>query len=296
MATLTKGNLFPSVVVTDVFNKVKGRSTLARLCTARPVSFNGSDIFTFNMDTEISIVAEGANKPHGGFTVAPIKVAPVKVVYQGRVTDEFMYASEEAKVDILGGFNEGFARKLAKGLDMMAFHGVNPATGAASNLIGSYFDDDVTNTVTYDADDGGDAAVAAAIQMLGDNNATGIAMSGEFANILAGETHANGVKKFPELEWGGRPETLRGLACDVNNTVGSADYAIVGDFDAFRWGFAKDVALEVIEYGDPDGSGVDLKAANQVMLRAEAYIGFAVIDPSAFARVLPTPATPSNPG
>ena len=42
--------------------------------------------------------------------------------------------------------------------------------------------------------------------------------------------------------------------------------------------------MEVIEYGDPDGAG-DLKRYNQVYLRAEAYIGWAILDPSAFGIV-----------
>ena len=44
------------------------------------------------------------------------------------------YASEEEKVDILSAFNDGFAKKLAAGLDKMAIHGVNPATNSASSV------------------------------------------------------------------------------------------------------------------------------------------------------------------
>ena len=77
----------------------------------------------------------------------------------------------------------------------------------------------------------------------------------------------------------------------VNGTVGKvatgADkvYGYVGDFDAFRWGYARDVEFEVIEYGDPDNAGSDLKGHNQVYLRAEAYLGWAVLDGNAFAKI-----------
>lgn len=287
MAVLSKGTLFPSIIVSEVVNKVKGKSTLAKLSTVKPVSFNGNDIFTFNMDSDISIVAENAGKPHGGFSAIPIKVTPIKVVYQGRVSDEFLYASEEAKVDILGGFTEGFGKKLAAGLDKMAFHKINPASGQPSTLISSSFDSDVSNKVAYSASSGGDAAIEAAVQLLGDNDATGIAISKTFAGLLAGETKTGGDKKFPELAWGGQPERLGGLACSINSTLSPDDYAIVGDFDMFRWGYAKSVTFETIEYGDPDNTGVDLKGNNQVMLRAEAYIGFAIIDPAAFALIKP---------
>ena len=51
------------------------------------------------------------------------------------------------------------------------------------------------------------------------------------------------------------------------------DHAIVGDFQsAFKWGFSKEIPMEIIKYGDPDNSGKDLKGYNQVYIRAEVYI------------------------
>ena len=43
--------------------------------------------------------------------------------------------------------------------------------------------------------------------------------------------------------------------------------------------------MDVIEYGDPDNTGVDLKGHNQVYLRAEAYLGWAIFDAASFAKV-----------
>jgi hypothetical protein len=68
-------------------------------------------------------------------------------------------------------------------------------------------------------------------------------------------------------------------------TGAQTDHVIVGDFqNAFRWGYAKNIPLEVIEYGDPDGQG-DLKRTNEVVLRAEAFIGWGILDANAFAIV-----------
>ena len=64
--------------------------------------------------------------------------------------------------------------------------------------------------------------------------------------------------------------------------------AYVGDFaHAFRWGYADQIPMEVIQYGDPDGQG-DLKRTNEVVLRAEAWIGWGILCKEAFARVLKT--------
>ena len=53
-----------------------------------------------------------------------------------------------------------------------------------------------------------------------------------------------------------------------------------------KWGYAKQIPLEVIRYGDPDNSGKDLKGYNQVYLRAEIYLGWGILDKNSFARVV----------
>ena len=52
-----------------------------------------------------------------------------------------------------------------------------------------------------------------------------------------------------------------------------------------RWGVQRDLPLEVITYGDPDGQG-DLKRKNQIALRVEIVYGWAVMDLDAFALVV----------
>ncbi len=276
--------MFPQKVVTDIFDKVKGKSSVAKLAPTIPVAFAGSDVFTFNMDSDISIVAESGIKPAAGLAVAPIKVTPIKVIYQARVTDEFLNCSEEAQLNILDGFIDGCSKKFATGLDLMAIHGLNPATKTSSSAITSYLDQ-VQNVVAVSGSE--DMALEDAIAAIGDYDNTGFALSKAYAAILGRKVTSEGVRLYPEFQLGGQPSSLVGVACDVNSTVSAAndDLAIVGDWDAFKWGYAKDITIETIEYGDPDGTGVDLKAANQILLRAEAYIGFAVIDPAAFCRI-----------
>ena len=288
MAT-TRGNLFDPVLVTDLISKVKGKSSLAVLSGQTPIPFNGMKEMTFSFDNEIDIVAEGGAKSEGGISVSPIKIIPIKFEYGARVSDEFMYASDEAKLDILTAFNDGFAKKVAKGLDLAAFHGINPRTGLASTVIGSNnFDDAVTQTVTYNsatADENLEDAIGLVQGSEGD--VTGIAVSTEFGSAMA-KIKANGISQYPEFKFGANPGTLGGMPTDVNKTVkgGSNDQAIVGDFaNAFKWGYSKEIPLEVIEYGDPDNSGKDLKGYNQVYIRAEVYLGWGILVPEYFARI-----------
>ena len=291
MAVLERGSYFDPELVSDLINKVQGKSSLVVLSQQKPVPFNGQKEFTFTMDSEIDVVAESGAKSHGGISIDPITIIPIKVEYGARVSDEFLYTSEEEKINIIKAFNDGYAKKLAKGLDLMAMHGVNPRTGLASAVIGTnHFDSIVSQTVTYTEADP-DANIEAAVALVQGSGGTisGMAMSPTFSAALA-QMKVNGVKQFPELAWGVNPGSLNGLKADINATVsaGSVDHAILGDFaEMFKWGYAKQIPFEVIKYGDPDNSGKDLKGYNQVYLRSETYLGWGIMDGSSFARVIP---------
>lgn len=291
MAVLERGSYFDPELVTDLINKVQGKSSLVVLSQQKPVPFNGQKEFTFTMDSEIDVVAESGAKSHGGISIDPITIIPIKVEYGARVSDEFLYASEEEKIAIIKAFNDGYAKKLAKGLDLMAMHGVNPRTGLASAVIGTnHFDSVVTQTVNFTQADP-DANIEAAVALVQGSGGVvnGMAMSPTFSAALA-QMKVNGVKQFPELAWGANPGSLNGLKADINATVsaGTVDHAIIGDFaEMFKWGYAKQIPFEVIKYGDPDNSGKDLKGYNQVYLRSETYLGWGIMDGSNFARVIP---------
>ena len=286
---LQMSTMFEPEIVEDLFTKVKGHSTLAQLSAQIPVAFTGSSIFVFSMDDEVNLVAEGGKKSAGKLKAEPVKVAPLKVEYGARVSDEFVYASEEKKLDILTAFNEGYSNKIARGLDIMAMHGVNPRDKQVSSLIGTNSFDTATGVTKIDYTAGTEEAVLeTAAAVIGEYDVTGFALSKMFGSELA-KVKVNGVPQYPEFRFGASPTALGGTACDVNSTVSFANKAAgyVGDFaNAFKWGFAKEIPLEIIPYGDPDQSGKDLKAYNQVYLRAETYIGWGILDPSAFAKII----------
>lgn len=290
---LNKGTLFPEELIPTLLNKVKGKSSLAALCQSEPIPFNGTKEFTFTFDKEVDIVAESGAKTKGGVTVEPVTVIPVKFEYGARISDEFKYASEEVKLDYLTAFAEGFAKKLARGIDIAAMHGVNPRTGSASNVVGkNHFDSKVTNKVTMGTGTV-DENVEAAIDMIAgfENDVTGMAMAPAFKSELAKLKNTNGEKLYPELAWGSNPGTINGLRVDSNSTVSAnanKDRAIIGDFEnMFKWGIAKEIPIEIIEYGNPDNDETlgDLKGHNQIYLRAEAYVGWGILDGNAFARI-----------
>lgn len=293
---LSKGALFPPQLTNQLFNLVRGKSSLARLSGATPIPFNGETVFTFSLDNEVDLVAENGAKSNGGGTIGTVSMQPVKVEYGMRVSDEFKFAAEEIQLQYLTAFAEGFASKVARGLDIMAFHGVNPRSKLeAASLTNKNFDDLVNQTVTFDSlapNDNVEAAIA--LVQGNEHDVSGMAMAPSFKSALAslkrGSTSYEAL--YPELGWGAEVNQINGLPVDSNSTVNfnsNPDRAIVGNFrDFFKWGIARQIPIEIIEYGNPDNDATlgDLKGHNQVYIRGEAYIGWAILLPTAFSRIV----------
>lgn len=281
---------FPHELVRDVFVGAKGKSSIAKLSAQTPIAFNGTDVMVFTMSGEVNLVAEGGKKASHDGSNDTVKMVPLKIEYGQRVSDEFLRCSEEKQLDYINAFKEGFAGKIARGLDIMVMHGTNPKTGAAATtLIGTNSLDTNTDVtaITYDATDV-DGNVESAIAAIGDYDFNGFAMSKGFGALMAKVETGNGAQKYPELGWGASPASINGVPVDVNSTVSvvATEHGYIGDFqNAFKWGYADTINFEVIEYGDPDNTGNDLKGYNQVYLRAEAWIGWAILDGKAFARI-----------
>lgn len=278
-------SMFPATVVKEIFSLVNGHSTIIKLAKQMPVAFSGNDIFTFNLDGEVSIVGEGQQKPAGSANIAPVRVKPLKIIYQHRLSDEFLHASEEKALEMLKAFKDGFAKKIGSGIDIMAFHGLNPADLQPSATIGENHLDTVA-AATY-TEGKPEEALNDAVALVGDFDVTGYALSKAMGTAL-GNYKENGVSQYPEFKLGGNPGALGKTAADVNSTVSKGNdkaMGYVGDFaNAFRWGYADQVPMEVIQYGDPDGQG-DLKRTNEIVLRAEAYVGWGILSKDAFSRI-----------
>lgn len=306
MSVINKGSLFPAEIEKQLFSKVKGHSSIAKMSAQDAIPFNGKDVFVFDFSNDISIVGESGAKPGGDGTMTSVQIRPIKVVYQMRTSQEFMTASEEYQIGVLQAFSDGFAAKLAAGLDKMALHGINPASGAKSTAIGNNYLDYLvanynsgSNVITYAAASV-DGNIESALDAVADAEymANGVMISPATRTAISAlsATGSGKGKAYPEFAFGQAPAQLGNAILDVNPTVAKSasdstlskpiDHAIVGDFaSAFRWGIARNLPLEVIEYGDPDNSGSDLKGHNQILLRSEAFIGWGFLDAAAFAVV-----------
>ena len=292
--SLKQGTLFQPELVKELISKVQGRSVLAKLSSQSPIPFNGVEQFIFNLEGNAQIVGEGQQKGAGKAVVDTKVIKPLKFVYQARITDEFKYASEEKQIEYLSQFADGFAKKIADAFDIAAIHGLEPkgltdATFRDTNSFDGLITGNIVNYAEDKFDDNIDAAVQQIVAKGGE--VTGLALSPVGGQALA-KLKVNGVVQYPEFRFGQNPDSFYGMKSDVNKnltvTGGTAqtDHAIVGDFEnRFKWGYAENIPMEIIEYGDPDGAGRDLKAYNEILLRAEAFIGWGILDADSFARV-----------
>ena len=291
---LKTGTLFKPELVKELFSKVQGKSVLAKLANQSPIPFNGTEQFVFNLEGNAQIVGEGQLKGAGKALLESKVIKPLKFVYQARISNEFMKATEEKQIEYMTAFADGFAKKIAEAFDIAALHGLEPKTlTAATFKPTNSFDGLITdNIVTYEEgkiDDNIDTAVQQVVLKGGE--VTGVALSPVAGQALA-KVKVNGVAQYPEFRFGQNPDSFYGMKSDVNKNLTIAsenaekNHAIVGDFEnRFKWGYADNVPLEIIQYGDPDGTGRDLKAYNEICLRAEAFIGWGILDTAAFARV-----------
>lgn len=279
----------------EIWQKSVTAGVLSRLAPEMPeVKVGETNIFTFLNAAKAELVGEGENKSSqdGKPTKATVKTYKVQVTY--RMSDEVKFADEDYQIGLVDALVPRVGEAISRALDLIAIHGVNPVTGTVSANVAEYLDKagylPTDNVITATADASADIEAAAAALQGAGYGATGVAFDPAFVGELA-RTVVEGRRRYPELGLGFNVSNFEGLNAASSDTVSGKNEiaaptvrAIMGDFNAFKWGVARYVPLRTIEYGDPDGNG-DLQRTNEIAVRAEAYLGFAFMDPAAFALV-----------
>ena len=296
MSVLETGDLnLPNQIIDPWLGKVRAGSAVATLSSAIPMKFGKGQAFVFDIG-EAEYVGEGANKGPSDITTTIQTVDPFKFHKTVRMTDEVLWADEDYQLEVVEQILSQIQPALSRALDYGVFHGINPATGAAVTAMSTKLSD-TTNSVTAGAGDAPYVALDAAglLVLEGANVPSGVALDPSYAAAFAGFRTDAGVKLYPELRLATDAGTIDGHGAAVSRTVSASGVidpatgikAFVGDFDAIRWGIQKQIGLEVIRYGDPDGQG-DLQRNNQVAFRAEVVYGWGIADLDAFAKITET--------
>ena len=269
---------------------------LGRLVSGEPeLKIGKTDHFTFTGTPKAELVGEAANKSSEDGTPTKKTVNTYKVQITYRFSDELMWSDEDYQAGVIDGLVANVATAISRALDLVAIHGINPKTGLISSAVTDYFSkagNGVARVIST-ANPMNDIEEAAKDLQESGYSATGIALDPAYAGTLARLKDKNDNRLFPELGLGFNFDSFMGLPAASGDTVSGRQElepaevsirAIMGDWEAFKWGIARDMPLEMIEYGNPDGLG-DLKRNNQVAIRAESVFGFAIFDGAAFSIV-----------
>ena len=287
MANDTSKVVLPRSVVTTLLNKVRDTSTIAALSPSEPQKFDDKTYLVFNPTSEAEVVAEGAKKGAYDISTTPIVAKRAKVVTTTRVSDELRWADEDNQLEIIENILADQTAAIGRALDYIIYHAVNPKDGSALSGYTALTAGAQAVTATDSPVDDIDSLTDKLI----DYEINGFALSRGFASDLRKlRVPSTGMRLYPEIPLSLNVGNIDGIPAATSGTVNGklADtatnvLAIMGDFGAIKWGMVRDMYSEVIEYGDPDNTGNDLKGYNQVAYRTEAVLAYAVLDPTAFA-------------
>lgn len=287
MAMDTTKIKLPVEVTQAIINKVGNTSTIAALSPSTPQLFLNEDYIVFNGAAEAEVVAEGQKKSSYEQTASSITGKKFKVQCTTRVTEELKWADEDNRLEIISSIQEDQTKAIARALDYVIYHAINPKSGTKLDGYGA-----LTANATAVTDSGDDIAnVDALADAVNEYEINGVALSRTWASRLRKlRVPATGMRFYPEIPINLAAGTLDGIPAATSTTVDGKKateatkvLGIMGDYSLIKWGMIRDIWAEVIQYGDPDQTGVDLKAHNQIAYRTEAMFSYAVLDPKAFA-------------
>ena len=292
MAVLaTSGITLPKNIAAGMWQKAATGSTVAQLSGSEPMQFGDVTVMTFNTRPRAEYVGEGADKASSSVGFGTKTITPKKVQVTLRFNEEVQWADEDYQIGVLQTVGDACGNALARALDLGVYHAINPLTGTAI----SGLTDNVTDTTSsVEVAGSADTEVEAAAGLVIANGfiPNGIALDPKYAWTLATARYSDGRKKYPDLGFGTNITQFEGLNASVSSTVSATPEAtdtkvrgIIGDFSTIRWGVQRNIPIQKIEFGDPDGQG-DLKRKNQIALRAEVVYGWALMDLTAFAKLV----------
>lgn len=288
--------LMPREIADGMVKKTLSTSTIAKLSAQEPMRFGKTDIITFNDLPRAQFVEENGDKESTSGSFGSVTAAPHKAQVTMRFSQEVQWADDEHQLGVLRTLASAGADALSRALDLGVFHRINPLNGQAITTWTNYIN---ATTKRVELGKGGsdpDADFRSAAGLIINDLDTGVQVTGAaldpkftwaLANLMVKDgAGVTSTPRYPQLGLGADVSSFMGVPVAVGSTVSglpeAADTkvrAIVGDFTGgIRWGIQKELPVELITYGDPDGQG-DLKRKNQIALRLEIVYGwYAFVD------------------
>lgn len=282
--------LMPRNIADGMITASRSTSTVAKLSNREPQRFGEVDYITFNDFPKAEFVEEGANKASTSGSFGAVTAKPHKAQVTMRFNEEVQWADEDYQLGILRTLGDAGGTALSRALDLGLIHRINPLSGTVITGWDNYIT--ATTKIVEQGTADADADFRAAVGLLVNSSPTvqvnGAAFDPKFSWALSelmtrdgsGETSQ---QRYPQLGFGTDVTNFMGVPIAQGDTVSGTPEAtdtgvraIVGDFqNGIRWGVQRELPIELIRYGDPDGQG-DLKRKNQIALRLEIVFGWYV--------------------
>ena len=287
MALDTSKVLLPKEVATVITKRAKDTSTIAALSPSEPQLFLDKDYMVFTGNSEAEVVAEGAQKSSYEETLTPV------VANASRCRPRPASAASSSG-----------PTKTPNWRSPARFWQIRPQRWAASSTTSSTtpstprrddprgFNALAKSAVGVTATDDRVADIDSLAEVVSDEyDINGIALSKTMANELRKiRVPSTGQRFYPEIPINLQVGSLDGIPAATSGTVNgrlitpaTGILAFLGDFRLIKWGMVRDIWSEIIEYGDPDNTGKDLKGVNQIAYRTEAMYSYAILDPKGIA-------------
>lgn len=288
MALDTSKVLLPKEVATVIAKRAKDTSTIAALSPSEPQLFLDKDYMVFTGNSEAEVVAEGAQKSSYEETLTPVVGKRFKVQTTTRLSNELQWADDDAKLEIISKIQADQAAAMGRVLDYVVYHAFDPKK--KTTLEG--FNALAESAVSVLATDDRVADIDSLAEAVSDEyDINGIALSKTMANELRKiRVPSTGQRFYPEIPINLQVGNLDGIPAATSGTVNgrlvtpaTGILSFLGDFRLIKWGMVRDIWSEIIEYGDPDNTGKDLKGVNQIAYRTEAMYSYAILDPKGIA-------------
>lgn len=280
--------LMPRNLADGMIKGSKSLSTVAKLSGREPQRFGDVDYITFNDFPKAEFVEEGAQKASttGGF--GSVTAKPHKAQVTMRFNEEVQWLDEDYQLGVLSELGDAGKTALSRALDLGLYHRINPLTGSTITGWTNYLTSTTKRVEIATAEADADVRSAVGLLVNDSKSVNGIAIDPKFAWSLSGLQQLSGgqptgTPRYPSLGFGTNITDFMGISAAQGDTVSGVPEAddtkvraIVGDFqNGIRWGVQRELPVEIIRYGDPDGQG-DLKRNNQIALRLEVVYGWYV--------------------
>ena len=287
--------LMPRNIADGMITEARTSSTVAQLSGREAQRFGETDYIIFNDFPRAEFVGEGAEKSStsGGYT--SVTATPKKAQVTMRFNEEVQWAAEDYQLSVFRDLASAGQLALARALDLGLYHRINPLSGEEITGWDNYIAA-TTNAVELgsgEADQVIREAAGLLIQRQSPVSVNGFAIDPRLTWDLASLQTKNadgspsGNQRYPNLGLGTGINSFLGINTAQGDTVSGQPEAaadtgirgILGDFqNGIRWGVQRDLPVELIRFGDPDGQG-DLKRQNQIALRLEIVYGwYAFVD------------------